>query len=203
MAAGRAEAAWFAGRADRIPALIAETLDVAVRLNHPWAVGELGWSSVRAGGTAPDHGTAAAPYAAMVASDSGQAAELWDSLGCPWEAALSRAESDDPGILELASAELHRLGARPDAARTAQRMRELGIAAAARPRRTTAANPGGLTDRELEVARLLSEGASNADIATALYISPRTAAHHVSAVLGKLGVSNRREAGQAVSSWNT
>ena len=81
-------------------------------------------------------------------------------------------------------------------------MRELGLTVAVRPRRTTAANPAGLTDRELEVARLLGDGATNADIATALFISPRTAAHHVSAVLAKLGVANRREAGRTVAAWD-
>ena len=48
VAAGRAEAAWSAGRPDRIPDLVAETLALAVRLDHPWAIGELGWWSVRA-----------------------------------------------------------------------------------------------------------------------------------------------------------
>ena len=78
----------------------------------------------------------------------------------------------------------------------------IGLVAATRPRRTTAGNPAGLTDRELEVAGLLGEGATNAEIGSALFISPKTAAHHVSAVLGKLGVANRREAGRAVAAWS-
>ena len=201
VAAGRAEAAFYAGKAHQIPELVTETLDLAVRLAHPWAVGELAWWLSRAGDARADL-EMAAPYQAMVSGAWREAAGLWQELGCPWEAALSLAETDDPEALEAASAEFHRLGARADAARTAQRMRGLGLAAAARPRRTTAANPAGLTDRELEVARLLGEGATNADIAAALFISPRTAAHHVSAVLAKLGVRNRREAGQAVTAWN-
>jgi DNA-binding CsgD family transcriptional regulator/tetratricopeptide (TPR) repeat protein len=201
VAAGRAEAAFYAGRAHQIPELVTETLELAVRLHHPWAVGELAWWLSRAGDGVPDVDMAA-PYAAMVSGRWRDAAALWEALGCPWEAALSLAETDDAESLEAASAEFHRLGARADAARTAQRMRQLGLAAAARPRRTTAANPSGLTDRELEVARLLGEGATNAEIAAGLFISPRTAAHHVSAVLAKLGVRNRREAGQAVTAWN-
>ncbi|MCW2846792.1 MAG: transcriptional regulator, LuxR family, partial [Marmoricola sp.] len=94
------------------------------------------------------------------------------------------------------------LGARNDAARVAQRLRRLGVATTVRPRRTTTANPAGLTERELEVARLLVTGASNAEIATALFISPRTTAHHVSAVLAKLGVPSRREAARVVSAWS-
>ncbi len=82
-----------------------------VRLSQPWAVGELGWWLERAGTTRPDVGAAAAPYAAMIARDWDRAAALWDELGCPWEAALARAETDDPATLELASEELHRLGA--------------------------------------------------------------------------------------------
>ena len=201
VAAGRAEAAWYSGRVDQVPDIVAPTLELAVALGHPGATGELAWWLWRATGVVDDL-PMAAPYLAMVEQRWQDAAAQWQEIGCPWEAALSLAETDDPDSLQRASAELHRLGARLDAARVAQRMRGLGLAAATRPRRTTAGNPAGLTDRELEVARLLGEGATNAEIGSALFISPKTAAHHVSAVLGKLGVANRREAGRAVAAWS-
>ena len=53
---------------------------------------------------------------------------------------------------------------------------------------------GGLTPRQVEVLRLLSEGLTNAEIAAALVISRRTVDHHVSAVLARLGAANRVEA---------
>jgi len=61
-----------------------------------------------------------------------------------------------------------------------------------RPRESTRANPGGLTNRQFEVARLLAKGLSNNEIAEHLYISAKTADHHVSAILAKLDVPNRR-----------
>jgi DNA-binding NarL/FixJ family response regulator len=51
-----------------------------------------------------------------------------------------------------------------------------------------------LTARELEVLALLAEGLRNADIAQRLFISVKTAEHHVSAILAKLGVRTRGEA---------
>ncbi|MFB9412443.1 helix-turn-helix transcriptional regulator [Dactylosporangium matsuzakiense] len=51
-----------------------------------------------------------------------------------------------------------------------------------------------LTDREHEVLVLLAEGRSNAQIAAALYISPKTASVHVSNILAKIGAANRTEA---------
>jgi DNA-binding CsgD family transcriptional regulator len=51
-----------------------------------------------------------------------------------------------------------------------------------------------LTSRELEVLRLLAAGYTNPQIGEALYISRKTASHHVSSVLTKLGVSTRVEA---------
>jgi non-specific serine/threonine protein kinase len=52
----------------------------------------------------------------------------------------------------------------------------------------------GLTPREIEVLRLLAAGRSDPEIAAALFIGRRTAAWHVSNILGKLGVGSRTEA---------
>ena len=54
--------------------------------------------------------------------------------------------------------------------------------------------PLGLTVRELEVVRLLAAGCTNPQIGEALYISRKTASHHVSSILTKLGVATRVEA---------
>jgi DNA-binding CsgD family transcriptional regulator len=52
----------------------------------------------------------------------------------------------------------------------------------------------GLTARELDVLRLLGAGATNAEIGRRLYMSPKTASVHVSAIIRKLGVSGRVQA---------
>ena len=57
-----------------------------------------------------------------------------------------------------------------------------------------------LTPREREVARFIAEGLTNAELARRLYISPRTAAVHVSSILRKLGVSSRTEVAAALAS---
>jgi predicted ATPase/DNA-binding CsgD family transcriptional regulator len=54
--------------------------------------------------------------------------------------------------------------------------------------------PGNLTPRELEVLELLVEGRTNQDIATALFVSHRTARAHVAAILSKLDVPTRAAA---------
>jgi DNA-binding NarL/FixJ family response regulator len=56
-----------------------------------------------------------------------------------------------------------------------------------------------LTPRELEVAHLLAEGLTNAELARRLFISPRTAAVHVSNILSKLGVSSRTQVGEKLN----
>jgi HD-GYP domain-containing protein (c-di-GMP phosphodiesterase class II) len=57
------------------------------------------------------------------------------------------------------------------------------------PRRT--AWPAGLSEREVEVLRLIARGASYKEVAQLLTISPRTAAHHVQHIYNKVGVSTR------------
>ncbi len=55
-------------------------------------------------------------------------------------------------------------------------------------------NPSGLSDREVEVLRLVARGCSNAEIAAHLVISRRTAEHHVQHVYSKIGTSSRAAA---------
>jgi ATP/maltotriose-dependent transcriptional regulator MalT len=84
-----------------------------------------------------------------------------------------------------------RLGAERDADETAALLRDLGERG--RPRRSETAKSN-LSTRERQVLGLLGEGLTNAEIGARLYISPKTAEHHVSSVLSKLGVRSRAEA---------
>ena len=90
---------------------------------------------------------------------------------------------------EVAVEALERLGATREADAAAALVRELGG-----PGRTGPKLLGDLTRREREVLALLGEGLSNAEIAARLYISTKTAGHHVSSILAKLHLRNRAEA---------
>ena len=80
------------------------------------------------------------------------------------------------------------LGARPMLAR-ADALAE-GYALTSRERRTDDV----LTEREVEVLRLVAEGMTNGQIGAKLFVSPKTASVHVSHILAKLGAANRTEA---------
>jgi putative nucleotidyltransferase with HDIG domain len=67
-------------------------------------------------------------------------------------------------------------------------------AAGQRPARVRTGWPAGLSDREVEVLRLVARGRSNRAIAQKLVISPRTAEHHVQHIYGKIGASTRAAA---------
>ena len=123
----------------------------------------------------------------------------WTRLQRPYEAAHTRFAlagslvRDDPELgVRHARAALDTftdLGAAPDVDRVAAFLRDLGIRA-----RVGAKHPGHLTEREQEVLGLLGVGMSNPEIAGRLRVSRKTAAHHVSHILTKLGLRNRAEA---------
>ena len=148
-------------------------------------------------------------------------ADRWEALGRPYPAAYAwyrHAEAilatrgprtDAERALRVAAGSCRRLEAAPLAAEIARLARQARIAldeagaevegagapvvAAAAPADEALARYG-LTEREVEVLRLVAEGRSNQQIGDALFISRKTASVHVSNILGKLGVGSRIEA---------
>jgi len=196
VAAARAEARWLDGKPDAVGPETDQALALALEAGDAWALGELYAWRRRAGiEDQVEVAQAVAPYASELRGDWMAAAQGWAELGCPYEAALALAESGEKAALEHALARLQRLGAVPAARGTAQRLRRLGVRSIARgPRRSTIGNPGQLTSRQIEILELLREGLTNAEIGARLYITPKTVAHHVSALLGKLDVGSRKQA---------
>jgi DNA-binding NarL/FixJ family response regulator len=128
-----------------------------------------------------------------------RALEIYSRLEMPLLAAQTRVEiartasSTEPSLAieeaRVALSAFDEIGAVRDADIAANLLRELGA--------TGRAGPKGLerlTKREREILALLGQGLTNAEIAARLFISTKTAAHHVSNVLAKLGVRNRSEA---------
>ena len=135
------------------------------------------------------------PYASALRGDWRSAADAWLSEDDPYEGAVELAESGKVEPTLEALAILDGLGAKPAVAIVRRRLRALGVARLPRrPQPGTLTNPAGLTDRQLEILRLVATGLSNAEIAQRLVVSPRTVDHHVSAILQKLGVRTRRDA---------
>jgi DNA-binding CsgD family transcriptional regulator len=123
---------------------------------------------------------------------------LFSRLELPFESARVRLDlawalvRDKP---EVAVAEaraalraFEQLGAASDADAAAALLRSLGAQGRSGPKHV-----GVLTMREREVLRLVGAGLTNPEIAQRLFISRKTAAHHVSSVLAKLDLRNRAE----------
>jgi DNA-binding CsgD family transcriptional regulator len=196
IATARAEAVWLEGAP---AARIGEETGPAGEpgpADARWFAGELEVWRHRAGLGGGDPAGLPEPYWLEITGDAEGAARWWQGRGCDYDAALALAGSADPAALRRALDMLYGLGARPAAAVVARRLRALGEHGVRRgPRPATAANPAGLTRREAEVLRLLAAGLGNAEIAARLGLSGRTVDKHVSAILRKLGVHTRKEAG--------
>ena len=122
---------------------------------------------------------------------------VWAEMGCPYDQAIMLAGSTDESDLRHSLSILRSFGAEPMATKVTERLKSAGARRIPRgPRTSTRSNPGGLSDRELEVLALLGQGLRNAEIASKLVVSRRTVDHHVSAILAKLDARSRFEAGQ-------
>jgi DNA-binding CsgD family transcriptional regulator/tetratricopeptide (TPR) repeat protein len=139
------------------------------------------------------------PHAAMRRQDWRAAADAFGEVGWEYDRALLLSLLDDEASLAEAIEIARSLGAEPLTKRVARRLRALGFRVPPGPREKTRAHPAGLTARQVEVLALLVDGLTNAEIAQRLVVSPRTAEHHVAAVLTKLGATTRREAARRAS----
>jgi predicted ATPase/DNA-binding CsgD family transcriptional regulator len=166
----------------------------------------IGWGAIRVAAWAAVAGIPvelepprSAPHAAMLRRDWEGAADAFGEVGWAYDRALMLSLLEDEEALVEALEIARELGAEPLAHRAAERLRDLGARIPQGPRESTRANPAGLTPRQLEVLALVSEGLTNAEIASRLVVSPRTAEHHVAAVMTKLGAASRRDAARRAS----
>jgi DNA-binding CsgD family transcriptional regulator/tetratricopeptide (TPR) repeat protein len=140
---------------------------------------------------------ASEPGAAAVAA--GEAAQFFDGAGLliesgrarlcaglAWDAAGDRSQA--VAELALAAQTFDRCGAHSLYGATAQEQRRLGV-------RVSVAGKGagahGLTQRQLEVVKLIGEGLTNQQIADSLFLTIRTVETHISHIFAKLGVTTR------------
>ncbi|HKC19019.1 MAG TPA: LuxR C-terminal-related transcriptional regulator, partial [Candidatus Dormibacteraeota bacterium] len=200
VAVARAEAAWLEGRAGDVREETEALFRTAADLDAWWFMGEMTCWRMRAGIKDEVHPKLPERYAAELRGDFAQAAKLWSGLGCEYDGAMALAASDDDDLLKQALVKLQRLGTRAAAAVVAGKLRARGATGISRgPRSTTQSNPAMLTDRELEILELVTQGMRNGDIAKRLFLAPKTVDHHVSAILRKLAVDNRAQAGREAS----
>jgi DNA-binding CsgD family transcriptional regulator len=198
VACARAEAAWLHGDAEGAAAELAPALALAARQRTPARVAELARWQRRAGRAWETPVPVGPPASLELAGDWRAAADAWAALGHPLDRALALADAAEEAPLREALAILEGLGSVPGAALVRRRLHELGarrVPRGARP--STRLNPAGLTTRQVEILALLGEGLRNGEIAARLFLSPKTVDHHVSAILGKLGVRSRAEAAAA------
>jgi ATP/maltotriose-dependent transcriptional regulator MalT len=160
----------------------------------------------------------AAAAIALDAGDPGSATEralasavAADQVGAPVEAGLARtlaggafvqAHQPERAVTELrrAATELHACGALRYRAAAERELRRLGhhVHRRTRPGRADRAGVDSLTERELQVARLVVDRRTNREIAEALFLSPKTVETHIRNIFGKLDASSRVELARIV-----
>lgn len=181
----------FLSGGERPVGVVEETLleghDQLVRSGANWRRSEVRFWLGRLTGEAPPRPTdEATAFDLHCEGRLEEAARLFADTGMPFEEAWAMSETTDTHLLRHAVAIFESLGAKPALRRTRSTLASIeGGSAADEPP---------LTQRQIEVLRLLASGNTNRQIAAHLGISPKTAGHHVSAILSALDVSSRGEA---------
>jgi DNA-binding CsgD family transcriptional regulator len=198
----------LAGQLERAHALLS-------RLGEPplWTV-SLVWHELHAAITLEDPEAAKAHLATLAGhAHCGRHPRALATAAEGWLAVLGG--TFDPDTISAAAAELHDLGLRWDASRlagqaairTSDRKAMVQLLEAARQfqgtgvrREAGVSEPASagtglaaLSERELEVARLVVEGLTYKQAGSKLFISGKTVEHHMARIRGKLGASDRRE----------
>jgi DNA-binding CsgD family transcriptional regulator len=151
--------------------VVAETHNaLAARMSQAGRV----WTSVLAGKVDPD----AVEYAARGLGSVGLA---WDGARLAGHGSRRSTDRKISSRLLACARELH----------PREAPRPVDTESAAAPHRATSASP--LSDREREVAELVLQGKTYAEIGKEIFISPRTAEHHMAQIKRRLGATSRSD----------
>jgi len=194
VALARAEAAWVRGDREAMVRELAGAQQMDPRFFTAVERGELAWWLREAGMEGAADAEVPGPFGLMLQRDWAGAASAWEGLGCPWWRAVSLAHAESLDDAREAGEQLRAMGADVTRQALLRDRYEAGLPVPRGPRPRTRGNPAGLTSRELEVLALLAEGLTNAQLAAQLFVSQKTIDHHVSAILRKLGETNRSAA---------
>jgi ATP/maltotriose-dependent transcriptional regulator MalT len=119
------------------------------------------------------------------------AVERWLALDVPYEVATARTLLGQ-GLRDCGDT----AGAAESFAAAATLFEKIGARVAARPSDgpVRPSHPAGLTEREIEVLRLVAGGKTNLEVAAELYLSAKTVSRHLSNIFAKIGVTSRAAA---------
>lgn len=185
------EAAVRAGRVDGLVETVAEYELWARNANQPWTLGLLaGCQALIAEGDEAEAGFRQALELLPAASRPFEYARTELLLGEFLRRNRKRREAREH--LRVAMTTFEQLGATPWEERAQNELRATGETARKRDPSTL----GELTPQELQIARLVASGARNREVATQLFLSPRTIDYHLRKVFMKLGIASRAELSQ-------
>ncbi|MBX7267430.1 LuxR family transcriptional regulator [Micromonospora sp. Llam7] len=194
----------------RITPILDDLEAVVDRLDSPadWAV-SLGWIRLQIAIVGEDQAASAAAASQLGSLDPEgirqqaqcRAATRWSAAlageVCPDGVLADAAELDATGLPWESSRLLGHAAIRtsdPSAARRLlERAREMSYVDLVADESVRDAGRGGLSDREVDVARLVLAGRTHREIGSQLYVSPKTVEHHVARIRAKLGAGSRAE----------